>query len=332
MNLLPHSNGVRKVNMKRQRNPKELAKLIITIIVIVLVIGFVFEKINDFIVKEKLKPRVDYTTVDEIRMDYILNGQGECTIVFDGALGANLETWAPITKSLEEDNVTTFVYNRRGYGYSGSGERRTVEEQAKDLKILLRKAGATEPYILVGEEYGSLVLTSFAQQFSESVDGVVLVDPIIEEEIKTKEYKKSQVLNKVRRKIESIGSNFGLTMLLNKLDLDVHIKGYEENLSKQAKEEFISHRTKGAYTTAVYNELVNLTEYPSDTQKAGVFSGKPYYLLLKEHSTSLESLGDESLTKIHITKNKKSFLSLNDQENVLEGIRYVLKEVGDLEN
>lgn len=332
MNLLPHSNGVRKVNMRKKRNPKELAKLIFTSIFIILVIGFIFEKVTDFIAGEKLKPRVDYTTVDEVRMDYVLNGQGQYTVVFDGALGANLETWTSITRSLEDDDVTTFVYNRRGYGYSGSGERRTIEEQAQDLKILLRKAGAVEPYILVGEEYGSLVLTSFAEQFSDSVMGVVLVDPLIEDEINTKAYRKSQLFTKIRRKIEKVGSKFGLTMLLNSLGLDVNMEDFEESLSEQAREEFITQRTKSSYTSAVYNELVNLTSGLNNTQKEGVFSGKPYFLLLKEESTVLNSLGDENLTKVYITKNEKSFLSLNDQENILEAIRYVKKQAIELNN
>ena len=55
----------------------------------------------------------------------------------------HLEEWNPIVDELKKnDNVRTFVYNRRGYGFSDSGSAgRTPEEQAKDLKILLRKAG-----------------------------------------------------------------------------------------------------------------------------------------------------------------------------------------------
>lgn len=332
MKLLPHSNGVRKVNMSKKRNPRELAKLIFTYIAIILVFGFIFQRVVNFLTKEKLKARVDYTTVDDTRMDYIVNGEGQYTVVFDGAFGTNLETWTPITKALEEDNVTTFVYNRRGYGYSGSGDRRTIEEQAQDLKILLRKAGASEPYILVGEDYGALVLTSFAEQFAESVAGVVLIDPIIEGEIKTKEYRKRQFINKVRRKIESIGSNFGFTMLLNKLGLDIDMDEYEDALSERAREEFIAQRTKSSYTSAVYNELVNLMDKTINTQKVGMFSGKPYYLLLKNQTPVLETLGDSNLTKVHITTNEKKYLSLNDEENVLGSIRYVIKQAIELKN
>lgn len=330
MNLLPHSNGVRKVNMSKERNPRDVIKLIIATIAIILILGFIFQRVVNFITKEKLKPRVEYTTVNEIRMDYLLNGEGQYTVVFDGAYGVNLEAWTPITKALEEDDVTTFVYNRRGYGYSGSGERRTIEEQAQDLKILLRKAGTSEPYILVGEEYGSLVLTSFAEQFPDSVAGVVLIDPMSEAEINTKDYKRSQILSKLRRKIEKVGSNFGFTMLLNKTGLDISVKDFEEALPDREQKEFIAQRTKSSYTSAVYNELVNLTSGKNNSQKAGVFSNKPYYLLLKEKSSTLESLGDESLTKVHMTNSKKSILSLNDTENVLVGIREVIKKVIEL--
>ena len=178
MKLLPYSNGLRKVSMKKNRTPKEIAKLILIILSIIFVIGFVYQKISNFITKETLRQRVDYTTVDDRRMDYRLEGEGNYTVVFDGGIGGNLEQWTPVVDELSDDNVSTFVYNRRGYGYSDSGPERTPEEQAQDLKILLRKAGAPEPYILVGEGYGSLVLTSFAEQFKDSVAGVMLINPL----------------------------------------------------------------------------------------------------------------------------------------------------------
>ena len=46
--------------------------------------------------------RVDYTTVDDKRMDYRLEGSGEYTIVFDGAIGGNLEAWTPIIDDIRE--------------------------------------------------------------------------------------------------------------------------------------------------------------------------------------------------------------------------------------
>lgn len=333
MKFLPYSNGVRKVNMKKKRSPKEKVKIIFNMICILLVVGIVTQNIVDFVDGERLKKTVNYTTVDDLRLDYRIEGEGSYTIIFDGDIGATLEEWTPIIEELKEnDNVTTFVYNRQGYGYSDiSSSGKTPEEQASDLKILLRKAGLSGPYIIVGEGYGSLVLTSFAEQFKDSVAAAIMIDPLNEEEIKTKEYKKSQMLTKIRRNIEKIGSKFGLTMLLDKLNLDVNLKDYESGLLDKNLDEFLTLRTKENYTKAVCNELNNVLEGKSDSQKEGIFNDIPYYLLTRNENDPLEKLGSEELTQVYVTKCEKDFLPLNDQENVLVAIRQTIKKLQDIE-
>ena len=74
MKLLPHSNGLYKVNMKKELNPKEKAKKIITIIISLLLVGFIFQRISNFISRETLKERVDYVRVDDKRLDYRIDG------------------------------------------------------------------------------------------------------------------------------------------------------------------------------------------------------------------------------------------------------------------
>lgn len=326
MKLLPHSNGVRKVSMKRKFTTKEKIKLTLIIFAGILLTGFIYQRISNFIAKETLRQRVDYTTVDDKRMDFRLSGEGEYTVVFDGDIGGNLEQWTPVVEALDGQDVNTFVYNRRGYGYSDSGSIRTPEEQAQDLKILLRKSGAPEPYILVGEAYGSLVLTSFAEQFSESVAGVVFINPLNEDIIQTKEYKKDLFLTRIRRKIEEIGSSFGFTTLLDKLDLDVNLEAYENKLSEDSLNEFKTQRTKKNYTEAVYNELKTITKYELDIQKEGVLGDKPYYLLTTDENNTLINLGNNEKTKVHITKSN-DFAGLNTPESVVDGINYILKQL-----
>lgn len=333
MKFLPYSNGVRKVSMKKQRSPKDKMKIIVSIIAIILIIGVVTQNIVDFVDGERLKKKVNYTTVDELRLDYRIEGEGSYTIIFDGDIGATLEEWTPIVEELKKnDNVRTFVYNRQGYGYSDvSSGGRTPEEQARDLKILLRKSGLSGPYIIVGEGYGSLVLTSFAQQFKESVAAAIMIDPLNEQVIKTSEYKKSQILTKLRRNIEKIGSKCGLTMLLDKLNLDVDLKDYESGLLESNLDEFLTLRTKSDYTTAVYNELNNVLKGNSNSQVEGIFKDIPYYLLTKNQDDPLKSLGSEELTTIHLSSCEKDFLPLNDQENVLVAIRQTIKKLQEIE-
>lgn len=329
MKFLPYSNGVRSVNMKRQKSPKDKLKMIFGIIVIIVIIGVITQNVVDFVDGERLRKSVNYTTVDDLRLDYRIGGEGSYTIIFDGNMGATLEEWTPIVEELKKNNnVKTFVYNRQGYGYSDiSSSGRNPEEQARDLKILLRKAGLSGPYIIVGEGYGSLVLTSFAEQFKDSVAAAIMIEPINEQEAQTKEYQNSQIITKLRRGIEKIGSKCGLTMLLDKLNLDVNLKDYESGLLEGNLDEFLTLRTKSSYTTAVYNELNNVLKGKSNSQIEGVFSDIPYYLLTKNPDDPLKNLGSEELTDVYVTSCDKDFLALNDKENVLNAINQTIKKL-----
>lgn len=333
MKLLPHSNGVYKVNMKNKMKPKDIIKNVLLAILIVIIIGFIYQRVSNFIAKETLKQRVDYARVDDKRLDYRTDGEGKYTIVFDGNIGANLNQWNLITDKLtsEYDDITTFVYNRRGYGYSDSGSIRTPKEQAEDLRILLRKAAVPAPYILVGEEYGSLVLTEFAKEYPDLVAGIVLVNPLVEDTINSSEFKKSLTMEKVRRKIEGLGSSVGFTTLLDKLGIACDTDEFENKLDENNLHEFKVHRTKSSYTSAVYNEIKNITSGENSSQTDGVFNGKPYYLIAKSGQERLASLGDSNLTKVYNISSESNIISMYDPDTVITGIRQVIKQANEIE-
>ncbi|MDV4149526.1 alpha/beta hydrolase [Clostridium sp. AL.422] len=333
MKLLPHSNGLYKVNMKIQLNPKDRAKKIILIILIVLSVGFIFQRVSNFITKETLKERVDYVRVNDKRLDFKLDGEGKYTIIFDGNIGTNLNQWNEISEKLVSDygDVVTFTYNRRGYGFSDSGSIRTPKEQAEDLRLLLKKAGVPAPYILVGEEYGSLVLTEFTKAYPDLVAGIVLVNPLVEDEINTDQYKRSMFFDKFRRNVEKIGSEIGLTTLLDKINLACSTDEFENKLDENALEEFKAHRTKASYNKAVSNENKNITSGNNFSQEDGVFSGKPYYLIAKPGQEVLSNLGDEDLTKVYNVDYEESIVSMYEPDTVITGIRQVIKQANEIE-
>ena len=333
MKLLPHSNGFYKVNMKRELKPKDIVKNIVVSILVVLLIGFIYQRISNFIAKETLKERVDYTRVDGKRLDYIMEGEGKYTVVFDGNIGANLNQWSEITDKLisDYDDVVTFTYNRRGYGFSDSGSIRTPKEQAEDLRVLLRKSAAPSPYILVGEEYGSLVLTEFAKAYPDLVAGIVLVNPLVEDVINTDSYRRSLFFERIRRNIEALGSEVGLTTLLDKLNLTCNTDEFEAELEERELDEFKVHRTKSSYNNAVKNEYKNITSGNNSSQEEGVFSGKPYYLIAKPGQEVLSNLGDENLTKVYSVNYEENIISMYEPDTVITGIRQVIKQANEIE-
>ena len=195
MKLLSHSNGLYKLDKEKISKMKILKRCAIFLVVL-LTIGFLIQSISNLIVNSKLKSHFKYVRLDGKKIEYKLKGSGDYTVIFDGSIGTNLYEWNNVCNMLDEENkVSTFIYNRRGYGFNDGGTRISPEEQAKQLKLLLRKAGASGPYILVGEEYGSLVLINFAKLYPDSVAGVVLVNPIAEKSLEDKEVKKIYIFH-----------------------------------------------------------------------------------------------------------------------------------------
>lgn len=327
MNLIPESNGFKKVNMKDKLTTFQWGKRIAIIIAIIIGSGFIFQTLSNFIGNEKIKQRLNSVKIEENKLEYKVDGSGDYTIVFDGAIGTNLYSWSEITKKVEKDlGVRTLVYNRVGYGFNTIRESRTIDQQTDDLRALVKKMGLTDKLILVGEEYGSLVMTNFAEKYPELVSGVVLIKPLLEDEVKSEEFKKDIRWTYYKSKVESVGASFGLTTLLDKLGLDYTVDGFEENLPKGADEEFSIHKTKKDYRRAISYELENLYKYTGDSQKENMLGAKPLYIISNDENDPIAKIGSKDLTTTYFTESDKDIISSTDSEAVITGISVVLKE------
>lgn len=328
MNLIPESNNLYKLNNKEKLPKIKWIKNIAIGIFFIFVLGFICQSVSNFIGNEKVQARLNYAKVDGKKIEYILKEKGDYTIVFTGAIGTTLYSWDDIAKTSRDDfKVNTFVYNRAGYGFSDIGVRKSPEEQAKDLKIVLRKAGASEKIILVGEEYGSLVATSFASMYPEVVSGMLLINPYDEETIKTDEFKKGLKSRFLRSKFETVGCYFGLTNLMSKMGKTIEAPGVEDSLSGISKEEFSIHKTKKNYRQAISYEIENLINYDGNFQINGFFEGKPLYIISKNENEKLAAIGTKELTTVYKTQQTSEIISISDEDSVVNGISSIIKEV-----
>ena len=332
MNLIPHSNGIKRVKKRKALTPKALVKIIALTLLGILVSGFLFQKVKDFIGNERIESSLNYAKVDDKRMEYKVSGSGDYTVVFDGSIGANLYEWNEVCKKAQSElGVRTFVYNRRGYGFNENVGEENPTKQAEELKILLRKAGVSGNLIFVGEEYGSLIATAFAKLYPESVKGMVLVKPLDEEKIKDTEFKKSIRWKYYKSKVESVGASIGLTTLLDSMNLAISIDGFEENLPKGVVEEYKVHKNQSNYRTAIYDELKALYTYTDTNQTNGMFNNIPLYIISKEEEDSLRRLGNKDLTMVYETSIESPLVSINDSNAIVTGISYTLKEAKKIE-
>ena len=328
MNLIPESNGFKKVNMKEKADAKVWIRNIAFVILGIFALGFLIQVVNNFLGDEKINSSLNYAKVDNRKMEYKLSGTGDYTVIFDGALGANLNEWNPVIDALKQKGleVKTFVYNRRGYGFSDAGNLETPEQQAENLKILLRKAGVGGKLILVGEEYGSLVMTNFAKLYPDSVAGMVLIKPYSESEIKSKEFRSDIKWKYIKSKVEKVGTRFSLTMLMDKMNLDYSINEFEEYLKGDSLEEFNILKNQTSYRKAVNNELESLYTYSGDSQTNDLMKGKPLYIITNNEDDPIQNIGESDLTTIYNTELGETVISISDPSTVATGISNVTKE------
>ncbi|GIM29630.1 hypothetical protein CPJCM30710_22960 [Clostridium polyendosporum] len=332
MRFLPYSNGFHKIKVKRQLHPLETTKIVIYVLLIILILGFLYQVISDKVASVKIKPKSQYVRIDGKSFYYNLIGSGEYTVIFDGNIGTGSAQWSKIIKSLNKGfDGKVFVYDRAGYGFNDSGKAESPEQQARDLRMILKKAGVTGPYILVGEEYGSLVMTNYAKLYPQSVGGMILIDPINEKLLKDKTFIKSYKKESFKRAVEYYGSYIGFTSLINGVNLLDNPKGFLDQIGDWQKQAFLVERIRKNYTGAYYNELNNLIEANSTSQDEGLLNGKPVSIIINEKRNiegqkEFSKLTSKELFDVYSVNPESDVISLENNDIVYNALKSITKK------
>lgn len=115
-------------------------------------------------------------SIDHQGVEYITEGIGSPTIVFETGMGPTIDTWDKILDSLSK-HTQVYAYNRPGYGKSGlKNAPRNVIEVAEQLHTNLSANNIKPPYVLVGHSAGGLYVNMFARLYPEETVGIVFVD------------------------------------------------------------------------------------------------------------------------------------------------------------
>ena len=122
------------------------------------------------------------------RLHVSCSGTGSPPVILEAGLGRApaWEIWKPIQPAVAKI-TRVCAYDRAGRGTSDSDpkaatEFRTGRAAVEDLRLLLRAAAITGPYVLVGHSLGGAYTRLFAGQFPQDVVGMVLVDASHEEQ------------------------------------------------------------------------------------------------------------------------------------------------------
>jgi len=119
---------------------------------------------------------------DAGRFNYRVVGDGHPTIVVEMAMGEVIGSWDTLQTRL--GTLTKVVtYDRLGLGRSDTTTvPRTIENLSKELNQFLAGNKVPTPYLLVGHSLGTLVIRRYQIDHPENVVGMVLIDPVHEDQ------------------------------------------------------------------------------------------------------------------------------------------------------
>jgi pimeloyl-ACP methyl ester carboxylesterase len=116
------------------------------------------------------------------RLALVRAGGGTPAVLLETGLGAESEEWETV---LQEVKQFTHVcrYDRANRGHSDPAPKpRSAQDFVVDLRSLLVAEAIPRPLVLVGHSLGGLIVRLYAHQYPRDVAGLVLVDPMHEDQ------------------------------------------------------------------------------------------------------------------------------------------------------
>jgi pimeloyl-ACP methyl ester carboxylesterase len=105
-------------------------------------------------------------------------GEGVPIVVLDSGLGLTGEAWDDVQPEVGRF-TRVCAYDRAGRGYSSPAPKPHPNRQmARELAVLLERAGQRGPYVLVAHSMAGMNARLFASEHPDRVAGMVLVDAV----------------------------------------------------------------------------------------------------------------------------------------------------------
>jgi len=111
------------------------------------------------------------------RLHVNCQGQGPVSVLLEAGLNEFSVHWYRV-QALLAQHTKTCSYDRAGLGWSEISQNpSTLENMVNDLQMVIQSVNDSQPMILVGHSYGSLVVRRYAQLYPDNIRALVLVDP-----------------------------------------------------------------------------------------------------------------------------------------------------------
>jgi pimeloyl-ACP methyl ester carboxylesterase len=169
---------------KKHSRIKRFFKILGLVIVGLMVVGFLYEQISEFIDAKTLKPPGQMIQVGDHKLHIYCTGEninGSATVILEAGDGDNYTTWHKVQPKISQ-YTKVCSYDRSGVGFSeGTSDQRNNNDVVTELGTLLNNANINGPYIMVGHSLGGFYTRLFTAQNRDQVVGLVQIDPSVEQ-------------------------------------------------------------------------------------------------------------------------------------------------------
>ncbi|MGM7683292.1 alpha/beta fold hydrolase [Cytobacillus sp. Hm23] len=163
---------------KTFRRLKLIGITLISIILLTLLAGFLYENTSYKNVKNSFPPDGEMVNVGNREIHVNIQGEktNKPTVVIETGAGSWSYDWSYVQKELSK-YTEVITYDRAGYGWSDPHPNGfNVDTTIDDLNEILEYFNIDTPVVLVGHSLGGLYSRLFTDKYPEKVSGLILVD------------------------------------------------------------------------------------------------------------------------------------------------------------
>jgi pimeloyl-ACP methyl ester carboxylesterase len=155
-----------------------ICKWFFAAVVLILAAGAAFQLTMTLWDSYRYPPPGKLVDIGGVRLHINCTGEGSPTVILEAGPNESSIIW-----QLVQPDISRFTrvcsYDRAGFGWSAApNQPRSVSNIANELDRLLTRASVPGPYVVVGHDFGGLIIRVFTARHRDQVLGMVLVDSV----------------------------------------------------------------------------------------------------------------------------------------------------------
>ena len=174
MSFFVDSNSLERHKFRKMINKKNIIRFILVMLLALFIAGYLYEEYQAKLYLDQVSG--NSITVNQVEYNYEIHGKGDYIVIVDSASGSSILSKQQLMERFD-GKARLFFYDRPGYGGT-KGMFKTPKETAEDLHFMFRRFGWKMEFILIGEEYGALVMQEYLHLYPDEVIGGIFINPV----------------------------------------------------------------------------------------------------------------------------------------------------------